>query len=116
MILPVPTEAGETAYLALAGDKQSFGATAGAALDALTTQLPATEESTLVILQRMQPDSFFSAEQQQKLTQLMVEWHSNRDQGQSLPAHAQYELEALVEAELLASAARTTAILNELTP
>lgn len=63
MILPVPTQTGQTSYLALAGDKQSFGATAGAALDALTTQLPETAESTLVILQRMQPDSFFSAEQ-----------------------------------------------------
>lgn len=62
----------------------------------------------------MQPDSFFSAEQQQKLKQLMTEWRSKRDQGQSLPPQTQHELEALVEAELLASAARTTAILDEL--
>lgn len=76
MILPVATEAGQTSYLAVAGDKQSFGITAGAALDALTTQLPETEESTLVILPKMQPDCFFSATQQQHLTHLMEEWRT----------------------------------------
>lgn len=116
MILPVETEAGQTSYLAVAGDKQSFGVTAGAALDALTTQLPESEESTLVILPKMQPDRFFSAAQQQQLTRLMAEWRTQRDQGQSLAPDTQQELEALVEAELLASAARTTTMLDDLTP
>ena len=56
-----------------------------------------------IILQRIQPDSFFCAEQQQKLMQLMAEWRRERDQGQSLPAQAQHDLEALVKAELLSS-------------
>ncbi len=116
MILPVATEAGHTSYLAVAGDKQSFGVTAGAALDALTTQLPESTESTLVILPKMQPDRFFSAAQQQQLTHLMEEWRTQRDLGQPLLSQTQQELEALVEAELLASASRTTAMLDDLVP
>lgn len=46
---------------------------------------------------------------------LMAEWRRKRDQGRSLPPQKQQELELLIEAELLASAARTTAILDELT-
>ena len=107
MILPVALTTGRTSYLAVAGDKQSFGNTAGEALDALTTQLDDEQTSTLVILQNMRPDVFFSAEQQQNLAALMVEWRNARDAGDSLSNDKQLELEALVDAELLASAART---------
>ena len=114
MILPVPAETGRTSYLAVAGDKQSVGDTAGAALDALTSQLEIEESGTLVILQNMRPDAFFSAEQQQQLATLMDEWRAARDAGGVFPAEKQHELEVLVEAELLASTARTTALLHEI--
>lgn len=113
MILPIPAKTGRTAYLAMAGDKQSVGDTAGAALDALTSQLEAEETGTLVILQNMRPDTFFSAAQQQQLASLMDEWRITRDQGAILPAEKQRELEALVETELLASATRMSTVLNE---
>jgi hypothetical protein len=113
-ILPVPTPKGGRSYFAVAGDKQSFGHTAGEALDALTVQLKEEEASTLVIVQRMQPDAFFGAGEQQRLGELMDRWRIARDRNQALPADEQAELEKLIKAELRASAARTEAMIDEL--
>jgi hypothetical protein len=112
-IMPVPTDEG-VSYFAVAGGKRSEGATAGAALDALTAQLPADEASTLIVIQSRRPDQFFPAEQQQRLAELMARWRSARDLGSSLPARDQAELDALIEAELAASAARASALADEL--
>ena len=113
-ILPVPTTSGKPAYFAVAGDKQSFGNSAGEALDALTEQLAEEQGSTLVIVQHWQPDAFFGLVEQQQLEDLMNRWRVARDQNQSLPAAAQRALEKLIEAELRASAARTETMLHEL--
>jgi hypothetical protein len=59
-ILPVTTDQGNRSYHAIAGAKQSSGATAGAALDALTAQLSADETSTLIIVQSLRPDQLES--------------------------------------------------------
>ncbi len=75
-----------------------------------------TKEESLMFVQSMQPDRFFSATQQQQLTRLMVKWRKRCDQDESLPTNFQAELEALVEAELLAAAARTTSVLDDPTP
>ena len=75
-----------------------------------------SKEDLWMIRPEPQPDRFFSAVQQQQLTRLMAEWRRRRDQGESLPANVQAELEALVEAELLAAAARATAMLDDPTP
>jgi hypothetical protein len=52
-------------------------------------------------------DWFFSAEQQQRLSDLMNLWRTARDEGQTLPPEQQAELDSLVEAELKAATART---------
>ncbi|MFZ4659273.1 MAG: hypothetical protein ACOYNY_19825 [Caldilineaceae bacterium] len=65
-----------------------------------------TKEVSWMIPPEQQPDRFFSTSQQEQLTRLMTEWRRRRDQCESLPATLQAELEALVEAELLAAAAR----------
>jgi hypothetical protein len=52
-------------------------------------------------------DWFFSAEQQQRLSDLMNLWRTARDEGQTLPPEQQTELDSLVEAELKAATART---------
>ncbi len=44
----------------------------------------------------------------------MAEWRIARDAGESLPSGKQLALEALVDAELLASAARTKQMLSTL--
>jgi hypothetical protein len=53
-----------------------------------------------------QPDPFFTAEQQQRLSTLMNAWREARDREETLPTALKTELDALVEAELMASAHR----------
>ena len=113
-ILPEPAESGGVTYRAIAGQRQSVGKTAGEALDALTSSMPEEETATLVIVQHQRPDQFFTAEQQTRLHELMGRWRAARDGGTALPATAQAELDALVEAELHAASQRTVALLREL--
>jgi uncharacterized protein (DUF1810 family) len=113
-ILPIPTTSGRPAYFAVAGDKQSFGNSAGEALDALTEQLAEEQTSTLIIIQQLQPDAFFGLVEQEQLATLMTRWRQARDQNQALATAEQAELETLIERELQASAARAKAMLNEL--
>jgi len=113
-ILPVSDASGERIYRAVAGDKQSTGKTAGEALDALTAQLEGSELGTLLIIQSFRPDWFFSAQQQQRLSDLMNLWRTARDEGQTLPLEQQAELNSLVEAELKAATARTAALVQQL--
>jgi hypothetical protein len=111
-ILPISDPGGEKSYRAIAGDKQSVGKTAGQALDALTAQLGETEFSALLVIQSFHPDSFFTAEQQERLSELMSLWRLARDQGQALPPERQAELDTLVEAELRAATARTAVLMQ----
>ena len=113
-ILPIPTAQGALSYRAIAGEKHAQGKTAGEALDALTAQLPADEASTLIIVQHLRPDRFFTAAQQQRLDALMARWRTARDQGATLPTDEQTELEALIEAELQASADRAATLADAL--
>jgi hypothetical protein len=113
-ILPIPAEQGALSYRAIAGERHAQGKTAGEALDALTAQLSADEASTLIIVQSLRPDHFFTAAQQERLTALMDRWRTARDQGATLPADEHTELEALIAAELQASAARAAALADAL--
>jgi hypothetical protein len=61
----------------------------------------------------MRPNTFFTAAQQQQLAELMERWRLARDQNQALSADEQSALEGLIEAELLASAARTDISLDD---
>jgi hypothetical protein len=92
------------------------GRTAGEALDALTPQLDESQAGTLVVVQQLRPDRFFTLQQQQRLEQLMSHWRQARDAGQSLPSPEQAELDALVEAELRAAAERAAAMVRGLSP
>ena len=113
-ILPIPAEQGTCSYRAIAGDRHAQGKTAGEALDALTAQLSAEEASTLIIVQSLRPDRFFTAAQQQRLEALMARWRSARDQGASLSADEQAELQALIEAELQAATGRAAKLADTL--
>ena len=113
-ILPEPTNASEPACRAIAGGRQSVGKTAGEALDALTTQLPHEEVGTLVVVQQLRPDRFFTAQQQTRLKELVARWRAARDAGSTLPASDQAELDVLVDAELRAAGERVSAVLKGL--
>lgn len=111
-ILPVPTEKG-VSYQGTAGDKRSLGRTLGEALDAIMPQLPDAEAGLLVVVQSLRPDQFFDAFQQRRLGELMAFWRQARDTGVTFPAAEQSELDALIEAELYASASRTARLADE---
>jgi hypothetical protein len=115
-ILPESRGASGTTYRAVAGKFQSVGKTAGEALDALTSQLSEGETGTLVVVQHMRPDHFFTAQQQQRLEELMGRWRTARDNQTVLPPEEQAELDALVAAELQAATQRAAALVRELTP
>jgi glucuronate isomerase len=116
-ILPSTDANGQKIYRAIAGEKQSVGKTAGQALDALTIQLQLENEessSTMLIIQSFRPDPFLSAQQQQKLAELMSLWQTAQSQGQELPQSQQAELDNLVEAELKAATARSAALAQQI--
>ena len=115
-ILPESPGTQGTRFRAIAGPKQSVGRTAGEALDALTPQLDDSQTGTLVVVQQLRPDQFFTAEQHQRLEELMARWRQARDAGTPLPPTEQAELDALVEAELRASAKRAAALVHGLAP
>lgn len=115
-IVPEPAEKGRVVYRAISGERQSCGKTAGEALDALTAQLPAEETGTLVVVQSQRPDRFFSLEQQRRLATLMQRWREARDNGDAFSAEEHAELNALVEAEVVAAGRRAAALLQELQP
>jgi hypothetical protein len=60
-----------------------------------------------------QADKFFSAQQQERLTELMSAWRVARDCGQTLPPEQQSELDNLIETELAATIERAKAILDQ---
>ncbi len=103
-ILPVTNSTGLQQYRASAGDKSSIGQTPGEALDAIYAQLEAT--GCNILIPNFQPDRFFTIEQQQRLSILMQAWRDARDRELSFPTELQTELDALVEAELVASVHR----------
>jgi hypothetical protein len=113
-ILPISSADGEKSYRAIAGEKQWVGKTAGQALDGLTAQLGETEFSALLVIQSFRPDPFFSADQQQRLSELMSLWRVARDCEQVLLPEQQAELDTLVDAELRAATARTAALMQQL--
>lgn len=75
----------------------------------MTAQLGGPTGTTLVVVQPMQPDAWFTAEQRQRLSELMARWRTARDAGQSLPPIEQAELDGPVQTELPAATQRSAA-------
>jgi hypothetical protein len=111
-ILPESPGARDTRYRAVAGLKHSIGRTAGEALDALTAQLEPAQAGTLVVVQQLRPDQFFTEDQQTRLEQLMARWRAAREADTPMPAADQAELEKLTEAELQAATDRAVALVH----
>jgi hypothetical protein len=109
-ILPITDETGNQHYRASAGETHSTGQTPGEALDAIVAQTGQIGQEFFLLTPGSQPDRFFTAQQQQRLTTLMQEWRNALDQEQSFPEDLKLELDTLVEAELLASTDRLIAL------
>ncbi len=110
-IMPVVTGDGSIVYCGMAGEKRSEGDTAGKALDALTAQLPETQDGLLVIVQSLRLGRFFDVQQQRRFRELM---EALRWAGGELPAEEEAELESLVGVEVRASADRTAMFAAEI--
>lgn len=113
-ILNETTNGDEPRFRAVSGELQSFGKTAGEALDAITNQISDERSATLVVVQSHRPDEFFTAEQRDRLGELMALWRDARDRGEMLSQPQQSELNDLIERELKASARRSQAALAKL--
>lgn len=113
-ILPEPGEGGAVRYRAVSGEQQSVGKTAGEALDALSAQLPTDKKGTLVVVQNLQPDEFFTEEKCARLDELMTQWRAARDSRLTLSATNQAELKRLVQEEVAAAGRRAAVMDNEL--
>ena len=114
-ILPDSPTTPHSKYRATCGNHQATGQTAGQALDTLEAELDITSTETgetLIILQRFRPDDLFNATQQQRLRELMDQFHTAIDQGTQLLPSTQTELESLIEAELEANIQRSQRLLQ----
>ncbi|MBX3746861.1 MAG: hypothetical protein KF833_16245 [Verrucomicrobiae bacterium] len=113
-IIPEKRADGLPAFRAVAGDRQTCGESAGAALDALTLQLSPEESDLLVVIQSQRPDAFFGEDRQRRLKDLMDVWRRARADGGGLSEVEQCELEGLVDEELKASGERANRLSGEL--
>lgn len=111
-ITPEGSDAYETLWRASSNGKHSIGKTAGDALDKLSESLSEDVSGAVVFVQPMQPDRFFTAEQRERLQELMARWRTARDEGKRLPDEEQKELESLVSAQLEGAAQRAEAMLS----
>lgn len=97
-------------YKAISNGKESVGKTIGEAIDSIYGQLGEDEQNTVIYVQELRGDEFFSDEQIERLSKLMKTWRLARDKGKTLSAEEQAELEKLIEIELEASGKRVQKI------
>jgi hypothetical protein len=84
----------------MAGGRQYFGATMGQALDALTADWGDSTCEAAILIQRFEPDAFFTGEQRFRKKELLA-------RREKVSPAERAELEALLDAELDATVART---------
>ena len=97
------SEVGALRFRAVAGNRQSVGRTMGEALDALTADWGDDIQETAVLIQRFQPDAYFTAAQYCRMQELLA-------RRATLAAEERAELEILIDAELAATVARTESL------
>jgi len=93
-------ETGERRFRAIAGNRQSLGKTMGEALDALTAEWGDDVQETVVLIQRFQPDQYFTQAQYDRMQALLA--HRS-----TLTPEERTELEALIDSEVDATITRT---------
>ena len=115
-VFPDTTGSPVRLYRAVAGEREAVGPTVGDALKAVTDQMGDPQETTVIIVQPMQPDRFFNADQVRRLRELMTKWRVALNSGARLPPDEQAELDSLVQAELDGMVERTKALAGQAPP
>ena len=100
-------------FQAVSGKNKSVGNTVGEALDALEKQIP-NEPNAVIYIQDFQPDEFFTAEQQKRLSELMETLRNCQAKNVEMSPNDREELEALIEAALEGSTKRVAKIAGKL--
>jgi len=102
-------------YRAVKGQQQAEGKTPGQALDSLEELMTSEQKdaSSLIILQRFQPDTLFSQSQIDKLQTLMSQFQDSIQSDDSFSPEERAELEELIEAEWIAAIARGATIMAQ---
>jgi hypothetical protein len=93
---------------------ESVGQTPGAALDALASQLNEHDADTLIVVQNLRPDKFFTTAQQKRLSELLESRRTALDSGREMDPAESVELESLIDEELEAATRRAEAMIDEL--
>lgn len=106
-IQPNERQAGEPRFRAISGKRQSLGQTAGEALDALNEEAGPDAEPSLVVVQQIGGDTFFTDAHYQRMQELLA-------RSESMTSDEQGELERLASEEIIASGERTKAIADAL--
>lgn len=109
-ITSVATTSNETLWRAATDDLEVIGKTAGEALDSLRKRLGTEQQDMFLVREQWQPDEFFTAVQQQRLSELMGRWRAAQEAGSKLSDPEQAELETLVDAQLEGTAKRAAAM------
>jgi hypothetical protein len=102
-------ESSDARFRAVSGKHQSVGRTAGEALDALLAQEGGAIESSAILIQRFVPDACFTQAQYDRMQQLLAHRNTHTELENA-------ELDALIDAELEATIARTQNLLSKSTP
>lgn len=102
-------------YRAIKGQQQAEGKTPGQALDSLEKLMTSEQKdaSSLIILQRFQPDTLFLQSQIDKLQTLMSQFQDSIQSDDAFTPEERAELEELIEAEWIAAIARGATVLAQ---
>jgi hypothetical protein len=103
-------------FRAVSGKRAAIGPTIGDAFKSLADEMGEPEETTLVVIQPMKPDRFFTAEQIGRLGELMAKSRVAWSSGKRLDDREEKELDDLVQAELVGMMERTKALFGDRLP
>ena len=112
-VVVLPNNPSATKFRAFSGKNTSVGETIGQALDSLSKEF-SLEKNSVIYIQDFEPDEFFTAKQQKRMSELMDKWRELRDCNSRLSVEEQTELEQLVESELSGSANRSAMLADKL--
>ena len=108
-VIVIRHETSDSPFEAHQDDLRAEGPTLGVALDRLLDQLGETDEP-LILVRQGRSDRFFTQAEFDRLQELMAR---NKGQGEPLRPEETAEMEALIDAELLATTKRAEALLRQ---
>lgn len=101
-----PESSASKRFRAVRGSHVTTGSSIGNAIDEMAKETGFDRELSVVIVNPMQPDQFFSAAQRDRLSDLMAQWRTARDHHQPFAVELKRDLDELIKTELVATMER----------